>query len=420
MNLNNYSLVSKNLHVFSNIVYTVIRCSFSKELSQSFTAVLLLATPWSLSALTLNEAVNAELDTIGSAPCERLLGTDPVTVLSGNLATICSRAVPLGNAPQSSATGAATLSSMSSSAAAQTQDQELREETQLGSQWTLFLTAEFEQLDRDVTDAADGFDSNAARLLAGTTYALNPNANMGLAFTTQRHSGDYTNGGDFEANTNGIRLLASWYVSDRAFLQANAGYDKVSSERSRAAAFEEYQNGGLIFFQEGQPISDFDYNQTELSLVAGYEYSWQSVTLTPQLGITWLNIDYGTYSETDDSGLALTYHDDERESLQSALGLQATMAIGAGFGVVIPQLDLHWIHEYEDKSREVNVSFTQDTRSAQFAYDTEAGDRNFFELGAGASFVFSHGNQAFVRLQTLLGHEFYDNYIVAAGVNIEL
>ncbi|HEY5604458.1 MAG TPA: hypothetical protein VIM41_15255, partial [Gammaproteobacteria bacterium] len=77
-------------------------------------------------------------------------------------------------------------------------------------------------------------------------------------------------------------------------------------------------------------------------------------------------------------------------------------------------------HEFEDKSRRVNVSFTQDTRAQQFSYDTEAGDSDFVEVGAGVAFVFSQGNQAFIRVQTLLEHEFYDSVIISAGLNIAL
>jgi len=370
-------------------------------------------------ALTLNEAVNAQLETI-SLPCDRLLGSDPATVLSGGLADICARAVPFGSTPQAAGGSAANLSTLSSSSMTAMQEGQVREETQIGSQWTLFFTAEGESLDRDVTEGEDGFDSTALRLVAGAIYAPTTSTDIGFAFTRQRHDGDYVNGGNFEADTNGLRVLATSYLTDQLFLQAMAGYDWVSSQRARAATFEEYFNGGLVFSREGEPYSDFEYNQTEVSLLAGYNYARGNMTLTPQLGVTWLNTDYGTYSEAGNSGLELTFHDDQRESLQSSLGLQAAMAISTGFGVAIPQLDVYWKHEFEDKSRRVNVSFTQDTRAQQFSYDTEAGDSNFAEVGAGLAFVFSQGNQAFIRVQTLLEHEFYESYIISAGLNIAL
>lgn len=371
-------------------------------------------------ALTLNEVVDAQLETV-SAPCDRLLGSDPASVLTDGLATICARAVPLGSTPQSSGGGAASLSDLStSSTATQANQAAVNEEAKIGEQWSLFFTAETEKLNRDVTDAEDGFDSNAWRLLAGTTYAVDTKTNIGLALTTQRHDGDYTNGGNFKTETNGIRFLVTENISQQIFVQASASYDAVSSRRARAAIFEEYFNGGLVFSRQGQPNSDFSYHQTEISVLSGYNYAHQNMTITPQLGLNWRNTDFGTYNETGDSGLELTYYDDKRQSLQSRLGAQATMAISNTFGVTIPQLDLHWVHEFADKSRRVNVSFTHDTRAKRFSYDTEAGDRNYFELGAGSAFVFAGGNQAFIRAQTLLGHDFYDNYTISAGLNIAL
>lgn len=380
---------------------------------------LLLTASYNVNALTLNDAVNAQLATV-TLPCDRLLGADPATVLTGGLLTLCGRTVPFGSTPQSTGGGAANLSSLSSTAMTVMQEGQAHEEMQIGAKWTLFVTAENETLNRDVTNIEDGFDSDAVRLIAGGTYVLNPKTDLGFALNTQRHEGDYTNGGNFKTTTTGIRLMGSMHISDQLFLQTLAGYDSVSSQRTRAATFDERFNGGLVFLRQGTPSSDFDYTQTELSVLAGYNYMKGSFTLTPQLGLTWLDINYGTFREAGSSGLELTFHDDKRQSLQSAVGLQTTMAISTGFGVVIPQLDLRWKHEFADDARQVNVSFTQDSRAKQFSYDTEAGDRNYFELGAGIGFVFSQGKQAFVRIQTLLSHDYYDNYLVTAGLNIEL
>lgn len=422
MTINNDESLSKCM-LLSLTGSQLFRRTFINHLSRNTIrnaiAGLLAIISLNAHAITLIEAVDAQLGTV-SLPCDQLLAGDPVSVLEGELANICSRAVPLGSTAQSAAGNSSSLSTLSSSPMTSVESEKVQEKMELGSQWTLFFTAESEILDRDITTQEDGFDSTALRLLAGLTYALDARSNMGLALTMQEHKGDYDSGGDFKAETTGIRLMALKYFSDQFFIQAMGGIDQVSSQRTRSTSFDEYFNGGLVFSTNGNPSSDFDYDQTELSVLAGYDYVTGNITVTPQLGLTWLNIDFGTYSEAGNSGLELTFHDDERESLQSVLGIQTTMAVSTGYGVALPQLDLRWIHEFEDKSREVNVSFTHDTRSRQFYYDTEAGDRNFVELGAGAVFVFSGGNQAFVRIQTLLEHDYYDNYIFSAGFNIEL
>ena len=386
----------------------------------SFLFIGLFLTAFNVRAITLSEAVNEQLAYV-SVPCDTLLGGDDFSVLTGELASvICSRAFPLGGAPQNTEGSAASLSSLSSSSMTGLKGKEQAQEVQLGAKWTMFLTGESEVLNSDGSYSEDGYESNAARMVIGATYAQSTQTDFGIAFTIQKHKGDYDQGGDFETESGGIRALVSHYISSQLFFQATAGFDKVSSMRSRLAIFEEYAGAGLLFSASGEAKSDFDYDQTELSFLVGYNYSYGSITLVPTAGITWLESDYGTFSETGSSGLELTFHDDKVDSLQSRIGVQATMAVSTGFGVVIPQLDATWIHENEHDSRQVNVSFTQDTRAKRFYYDTQALDSNFIELGAGAVFVFSAGKQMFIRAQSILKHDYYDNYVVSAGLNIEL
>jgi len=376
---------------------------------------------------TLSEAVNAQLATV-STPCERLLGTDTTTVLQGNLRdVICARVVPFGSTPQQSSLGSSNSSSILDNTLALLKETEERGhknkgqiETQIGTNWSLFLTASGGILNRDVSYAENGYDSHVINVLAGSTYAINSRNTLGAAITLQRHTGNYTGGGDFKNNVNGLRVLETYHPSEAFFLQASAGYDSVSSQRTRNTAFNEYFNGGLVFSQSGTPYADYSYNQAELALLSGYNFSHGSFTLTPQIGLNWLNTDYGSYSETGGSGLELRIHDDKRTSLQSSLGLQVTNAISTHFGVILPQVDFRWKHEFSDKSRQVNVSFVQDTRNKIFTYDTEAADPDFFEISAGASFVFAKAVQTFFRVQSVLGQQYYQNTSINLGVNIGL
>ena len=385
---------------------------------------LLMATDYA-NATTLNQAVNDQLATV-SVPCERLLGGDSGSVLTGNLASICSRAVPFGVPSQESnisTTNANSLSDQTLSLLKQKQgkkkDQD-KPEINIGTKWSFFATAAGGTLNRDVTTEENGFDSHIVNLLAGSTYAVNVKNTLGAAIALQRHTGDYIGGGDFKDNASGIRLLETYHPSEKFFLQAVGGFDSYSSQRTRFTSFDEYINGVLVFSQSGTPNADYSYHQTELSVLGGYNFSHNRFTLTPQLGLTWLVADYGSYKETGSSGLELNIHNDKRKSLQSSLGIQATDTLSTHFAVIIPQIDARWKHEYADKSRQVNISFVEDNRNKMFSYDTQTADRDFFELGAGVSFVYSHGIQSFVRLQTVLGQQAYHSAIATLGLNVEL
>jgi hypothetical protein len=391
------------------------------------TGVLLSSS--GLYAQTLSQAVNAQLEQV-SIPCERLLGGDLANlVLVGNLASdICGRAFAAGATSQDTSIGSANSSSLSGDTLTLLQHAQGNEkkgqasvEAQLGSQWTLFMTADAGTLNRDVTVAEDGYKSSIARLLVGSTYTVNPTNTIGVAITTQRHTGDYVGGGDFKDSATGVRLLESYHPTAQLFFQAVAGYDSVSSQRTRTATFSEYVIPGTPYrTYTGTPTVDYSYNQTELSVLGGYNSTHGGFTLTPQVGLTWLMSDYGSYVEAGNSGLELVIHNDKRESLQSSLGIQGTYAMSTGFGVMIPQFDVRWKHEFADNSRQVDVSFAGDTRGKIFSYDTQAADKDFYELSAGIAFVYSKGVQSFLRVQTVLGQEYYHNNIATIGLNLEL
>lgn len=416
------NIARKGLPV-SGIKSTVLKFSFIFPVS-----ILGLSVA---NATTLTEAVNNQLKTI-SLPCENLLGGDSFTVLTGKLETdICSRAVPAGANLQD------TSSSPANANINQDATQQLLEhvrnkhkpkqgefDKKIDARWTIFATAEGGVRNRDVSSETNGYNSHIINLLAGTTYALNANHTLGAAIALQRHTGDYVGGGDFRDSVSGVRLLETYHPSAAYYLQAVAGIDSVASKYTRYASFTEYDLASSsttpLYQTTGTPSADYNYKQTMLSVLGGYTLHYGSMTLTPQLGVDYQYTDYGTYAESGTSGLQLVYHNDKRKSLQSSLGFQLTNNVSTKFGVMIPQLDISWRHEFADKSRQVAVSFVEDTRGKIFYYNTEAADRDFFTAGAGLSFVYAHGIQSFVRAQAILGQRYYHSYSISLGLNIPL
>jgi outer membrane autotransporter protein len=97
------------------------------------------------------------------------------------------------------------------------------------------------------------------------------------------------------------------------------------------------------------------------------------------------------------------------------------MAISTGFGVIVPQLNGNWVHEFADDRRSTSVRFVQDLRSdpTQFSFDTDAPDRNFFEVGAGVVLVLPHGYQAFANIRSIQGNDLIDSTAGSLGVRLE-
>lgn len=379
------------------------------------------------SALTLKEAVNIQL----RDRCSVLLGSSEGStgVLTGELQTLCDS---FPNGTSQTGGGDSTNPSIVPTEVARVlkKVKEAKENPKLaslvttvpiGPRWTLFTTFDAEQFDRDLTSQEDGFDSSVFRLIGGTHYALNDKTDLGIALNLQHQDGDFLGGGNFKSSTGGLRFLASFYPTDKIYIQGLAGIDSVSTDRTRAFTFfVDPPGGGARVRRDGNPQADFSYTQREVSLQTGYNHAFGKFTITPLLGVTWLQSDYGTYTETNGNGLQLVFFNDERESLRTVVGVQGAMSLSRSFGVMMPHAELRLINEHKDEARNVSVAFAQDLRFQRFNYATEAGDSSFAELSLGVSFVYARGIQSFVRYQGLFAHDFYKRHVISLGLSMEL
>ncbi len=293
----------------------------------------------------------------------------------------------------------------------------------INNQWGLFATAQFESLDRERTNLGGAFESDVFNFLVGTTYALNDSTTLGVAFNLVEHEGDYNVGGSFDIGSQGIRLLASRQLSDKAYIDVAISQTEHSNERVRVSNFIETDlNSGVpsLSLTGLEQETDFDFDEISLSVSGGYDIITGPFNLTFQWGGSWSTSDYGTYSEIGNSGFEVTIHDDERDSLQIATGIQAAWVRNANFGVIIPQINVTLKNELDDESRQVEFSFVGDPNSQRFTFDTDEGDREFLEMSLGAVAIFKNGWQGYANLQTLIGHDFFDNTIVSLGFQVAL
>jgi len=284
----------------------------------------------------------------------------------------------------------------------------------------LWGAGQYETLDRDVTTFEDGYDSDIWRVTIGADYMFTNHVIAGLAFDYYNHDGDFDSGGGFTADSYGIIGYAVFLPVDDLFIQVSGGWATIDYDRRRIAAFADTRSttGETVTVVPPSSVrGDYDAGQFRIAALTAYDYSIGNVTLSPRAGIDYRYIDFDTYSETGDTGLELTIHDDDQKWLQSRLGLQALVAFATNFGVVVPQASLDWMHEFENDQRNVEVSFVGDTRQKRFSYETESPDRNWFEFNAGVTFAFvPYGVQAFGNYRTWLGQKNYDSHAGTIGV----
>ena len=100
-------------------------------------------------------------------------------------------------------------------------------------------------------------------------------------------------------------------------------------------------------------------------------------------------------------------------------GAKLTYAHSASWGVWIPHVQAEWQHEYKTDPGAVNAYFLYDPTKTMFSVHGEPVDSDFFRLGFGMSFVFTHGRSGFFYYERLLGRDRITQNNLALGLRLE-
>ena len=292
-----------------------------------------------------------------------------------------------------------------------------------------FASGLVESLNRDITTFQDGYKSNILGITAGADYRFSKRLVAGLALSYSNTDGDFRSGGNFSTNSYGGLLFASYLPTNKTFVQITGGYTKNNYMVSRLASADTTLNGeGGGNKTQGLASSNSNGNVFNLGLMTGYDHPISRFTIGPRVGLNYSNTKIGDHGETGSTGIELKYDNQWINSLQSVLGVQGSAAISTGIGVLVPQFNADYIHEFANSQRFINVQFAQDNRTVanngvgptKFTFQNDVPVRNYFNLGTGLLMVLPNGWQPFVSFRAMVGNEQFNNYAGTFGLRIEL
>lgn len=291
-------------------------------------------------------------------------------------------------------------------------------EIKLASNINLFLNADYRELDRRQTLFEQGYRSNQKGFTLGLDIMPTDWLLAGLAFNYSHWRGDQLAGGGFETDSYGPTVYASLFPWQGFFADVSFQYLGKQGSNHNQRNYTREDNAGFGGAITGTPGAD----QYEGNLAAGYDYAVGGLTIGPRASVRYRRADMDSYVEQGNSGLELRFMRDSLTSIQSSVGAQASYAIGTAWGVLVPQLNADWTHEYDNGQRSIFVQFAQDNRPVPttFSFQTDRPDRDFFHLGTGLVAVLPNGWQAFANFETLLGHAYFDNYVGTVGFRLGL
>ncbi len=385
------------------------------------------------SAQTLDQAIAEQLGN----NCEVLLGAPGggingvPTTIGEYLASICVAApgAPPPSAPSSTGGGGSTTqvaSSILKRLRRQGSEEDSAEKEggasgdfdfSLAQGFDVFLSADFEGLDRQITAFEDGYRSQIWGLTSGVDFAPTEWMRGGLAFNFNRWDADYLSRGGFQVDSYGPIVFASFYPVDQFYTDLVFSYARKDYSRNRFASFFEFGSVQA----SGDVTSKSSGDEFTAMIASGYDFNFDNFTIGPRVGFQYTELTIDGYTEQGSSGLELKYDEDKVESLKTTLGIRGSAAFGTNFGVVVPELNAAWVHEFMNDQRNIVVQFAQDFRAnpTKFSYNNERPDRDYFTLGTGVSIILAHGIQPYVNFQALVGHSYFSDYVGTIGGRVE-
>jgi outer membrane lipase/esterase len=284
-----------------------------------------------------------------------------------------------------------------------------------------FFNLKYRGGDEDSTRNQAGFDFKGWGVNAGADYRFNDNAVAGIALSYSDDDIDYDAGrGDMSSEMWGISAYGSYYMDSGLFLDGLIGYNGSDYKLNRRIVYSVNSNSANQT-AKSSPEGDM----LSFSIGGGYAMPFDAFTFTPLARIDYLRNEVDSFHETMSNtaavggSMSMAIDSATYKSFTSHVGAQISRAFSYSGGVILPQIRLDWIHEFENDQKQVGARFINDINNTPFFVLTNNPDRDYFDLGLSVSAQFAHGRSAFLEYDTLLGFENVNYHAVNAGVRLE-
>jgi len=154
----------------------------------------------------------------------------------------------------------------------------------------------------------------------------------------------------------------------------------------------------------------------------GYDFLIGGLTISPTLGVFYIDAQIDEFTEAGAGGLNLIYDEQQFKSLTANLGMRMTFAWNLPFGVLLPHLRADYVREFEDEVDVFGIRFASDPNAAStppILIETENPDSSYWRLAAGFSAQFKHGISGYVEYQRLESFQFISFQDVSLGLRFQ-
>lgn len=230
------------------------------------------------------------------------------------------------------------------------------------AQWGVWGQAFGGHASQSERDHVDGYSANYAGLLLGVDRAINDRWRAGGVFsysnTAINNTGD-TAGDSTRVNGYGLIGYAS-YIDSPWYVNLSGAVVQQHYNTTRVVSLPGFKGAA-----DGQ----FSGQQYVARAEAGYPLALGGATLTPLASLTYSYLNQGSYTESGGNGAALSVGSTHASSVKSSLGARLEQGFSTRYGALVPELQAHWIHEYNHTKQVTGAGFAADP-TGQTAFTT--------------------------------------------------
>jgi len=289
----------------------------------------------------------------------------------------------------------------------------------LSDKWGLWARGNFSFGDKKADGSSPSFDADQWALVGGIDYRLTDKAVIGASLAYGDSSVKFNPHGEGALDTTSwaVSLYGSVYAAKNFYFDgilnvANSSYD---ADRNIT-----YVDGSGLVSADAQ--GETDGLTVSGGLSAGYDFLIGGLTLSPNVGLFYIDAKIDGFTEEGAGGLNLLYDEQKFKSFTGNAGVRMTYAWNLSWGVLLPHIRVDYVREFENDADVFGVRFAADpnaTSTPPILVQTDNPDESYWRLAAGFSAQFKYGLSGYVEYQRLEGFQFINFQDVSVGLRLQ-
>ncbi len=289
--------------------------------------------------------------------------------------------------------------------------------------WGFFASGTFGKGTSDPRQVTPGFGFNTNGLTAGVDYRYSDKLIFGVSAGYAKYNAD-VNAGAGGMDTTGWSLSAysTFYRQDSWYLDGVLTFGSNNYDINRQIVYTLTTSTGITSVNQ-RATASAGGSTFAGALTLGRDFSKGPWSFGPYFRGTYTILNFDNYQEVlqagTGNGLGLAIQARDLKSTASVLGAKVNYASSQSWGVLMPHAEIEWQHEFQDSPDSIVAHFIHDPTATPIQVTGDSIDTDFFRLGLGLSFVFTHGRSGFIYYEKTLGRTGITQDNIAIGLRLE-